>query len=89
MSYNLDQEYTVRRVDHTTPCSLHLGARFTIKEVIPKYKIRTELDTCEKIFTGEEIAKFERIAGGGGNRRSKRKRCRSKRKKRSKKRSKK
>ena len=90
MSYNLNQEYTVGRVNDETPCSLRPGARFTIKEFTPeKYKIETELGTCAMSLTGEDIAKFVRSAGGGGNRRSKRKRCRSKRKKRSKKRSKK
>jgi hypothetical protein len=98
MSYNLDQVYTVQRVDRDTPCSLHPGDNFTIKEVIPeriiperiipkKYKIETELGDCGMSLTGAEIAKFEGL-GGGGNRRSKRKRCRSKRKKRSKRRSK-
>jgi hypothetical protein len=91
MSYNLDQVYTVQRVDDDTPCLLRLGHNFTIKEVIPeriipeKYKIKTELGDCVMSLTGDEIAKFEGL-GGGGNRRSKRKRCRSKRKKRSKKR---
>ena len=100
MSYNLNQEYTVRRVNDETPCSLRPGAHFTIKEVIPEkiipekiipkmYKIETDLGTCAMSLTGEDIAKFVSRAGGGGNRRSKRRRCRSKRKKRSKKRSKK
>jgi hypothetical protein len=98
MSYNLDQVYTVQRVDRDTPCSLHPGDNFTIKEVIPeriiperiipkKYKIETELGDCGMSLTGAEIAKLVDLRGGG-NRRSKRKRCRSKRKKRSKRRSK-
>ena len=98
MSYNLDQEYRVQRVDEDTPCSLHPGDNFTIKEVIPerviperiipeKYKIKTDLGDCVMSLTGDEIAKLVELRGGG-NRRSKRKRCRSKRKKRSKRRSK-
>ena len=91
MSYDLNKEYRVKRVDDDTPCLLRLGSFITIKEVIPgrvipkKYKIETELGPCERSFTGDEIFKFVG-QGGGGNRRSKRKSKRSKHSKRSKKR---
>ena len=94
MSYDLNKEYRVQRVDDDTPCSLSVGSFFTIKEVIPKkYKIVTELSSCERVFTGAEIDNFARQAraGGGGKRSKKRskkhksKRSKKRRRKRSKK----
>ena len=36
MSYELNKEYRVQRVDDDTPCSLREGGYFTIKKVIPE-----------------------------------------------------
>ena len=91
MSYILNKEYRVLYEDN--PCSLSMGSYITINEVIPekvipeKYKIDSDLP-CDMSFTRDEIERLVGKPQGGGNRRSKRKRCRSKRKKRSKRRSK-
>jgi len=78
MAYEVNSEHCIISVDEDdNQCSLRLGSNIEIIKKIVNYKIKSEIGSCAKIFSEDEINKL--VAPRAGLKSKRRSNKRSKR----------